>query len=114
MSTSNTVAQTAAGILTVQEVITGLLSLSGSIDPDYAMAVAINTGIRLAQDEPEVAAILANSVEDTLANQNARVNHADVSRITAKMYESYASVAERAIESNPDLASEAAAELGKV
>lgn len=114
MTSSNSVAQTAAGILTIQEVITGLLSLSGSIEPDYAMAVAINTGIRLAQDEPVTADILANAVEDTLANRDRKVDHRAVSGITASMYETYALVAEGAIERRPDLAAGAAAELGKV
>lgn len=108
---SNTLAQTAAGVVTVQAVIDGILTIGKAGDPDTAMAIALTQGMYLGIHKPEVAAVLAESVSATIGNPRAKVGQGDTSDIVAKMYAVNLRTAEAAISENPDLAAEAEAEL---
>ena len=108
---SNSLAQTAAGVLVVQSVIDGIFTIGKAGDPDTAMAIALTQGMYLGIHQPEVAAVLAESVSATIGNPRAKVGQGDTANIVAAMYNTALAEAERAIAANPVLASEAEAEL---
>lgn len=81
--------QATAGILTAGDLIEATLSLGVSQDPSTAMAIALATGIRLAESEPETAEAVAGGLEALLGNPDKTIDSSAISGIASKMYANY-------------------------